>query len=283
MWKHRAITHVGLAITPQFVRATVLSQHGETLQCDTTQTISRADIDLPEALVKLRQAIEYQRQPTIVGMAYCDVMVKNITVDASLNDIEIMTYLSTQAPELFGYTAEQIHLDYEATPFNEKQQHLRVIIAHQHHIKRLIAQCTTAGFHIKAIDLDLFALTRATAFFFKATQNTGIISLEQNALLLCALENNQLYYATQADYPEKNTSTLEAIVPALHRALQFLSSSHPNKNLSNLFITGETASDAVAKTIAQKTGLPTRVATPTLLQDKNALLSAGFALWGLSP
>ena len=101
-------------------------------------------------------------------------------------------------------------------------------------IDKLITACQLARFNLKAIDIDVFALTRLRHFLLIDKQNHCVaIALIQNKnILFCVIHKDQLLYTIKIDSPNPITN--------IQRALQFYQQANSNYVINHIYLIGTT-------------------------------------------
>ncbi|OGT46968.1 MAG: hypothetical protein A3E82_02870 [Gammaproteobacteria bacterium RIFCSPHIGHO2_12_FULL_38_11] len=101
----------------------------------------------------------------ILGVENQSVMMRELTIDATLSDKQILNYLRMQSDHLFGYAAEKLSVDYEIIKNKiQGKKLIRVVSALQVDMTYYQELFLSQNFQLSAIDIDSLALERFYQF-----------------------------------------------------------------------------------------------------------------------
>lgn len=96
----------------------------------------------------------------ILGIENQRIITRELSIDVTLTDEQIIAFLKTQAAHLFGATAETLCIDYSATAQSEKKKTICAVAAHFSEIQTWEQLFLEIAFPLDVIDVDTFALFR---------------------------------------------------------------------------------------------------------------------------
>lgn len=243
------------------------------------------------ALTKVRQLLNYKREHTIFAMNHNDVITKTMHIDATLNDHEIMKYLTAQAVRIFSYPDNDIFIDYlPIDTSQESPQQIQAIAAREKQINLFRKLSAISHFRLKAIDVDAFAIGRIIPFLDKNHCHKAciaIVYLKQRQLLFCVFNNIKNIYAATVDYPPQNAHQPEPVICiAFNHALQFFNNARPGYVINNAILMGNANySQSTLQALSMKASFEIAMAqisphqTEISSLDPRLFCSFGAALW----
>lgn len=132
------------------------------VQQENAQWIVRKMLTLPfdenaqhNSLMQLKTLLKTVQHITLSLPAAC-TLSRNITLDASLSDTEILQYLVTQCETLFGSPSHQLCMDYVVNR-TANQKHITAIAAHRQDIQHYQNQFAKANLTLNAIITESIA------------------------------------------------------------------------------------------------------------------------------
>lgn len=195
--------------------------------------------NLCQTLLQIRAQIPRTARCTILGLPYHRVLMKEIKIDAQLNDEEIYRYLQNQAIALYAKPAQYWFMDYEVCDLQQQQSLLmkiRSISASREELFRLQKDFRTSRLTLSRVDVDVLALSRLTPTleFYNPDQAQALIWIKQNEVLFLAVKTGKLIYVKRAPLsPEQN---LNEILPGL---IHFYHRLYPQHPLEDIFLIDE--------------------------------------------
>lgn len=303
----RKKTQLGLEICENQVRATLIhfrkSQpfFSEFFIADVQPNHQKS---LVSALEKLNQSIHSKKIDTIIGLSMNDVVTKELSIDASLTDSDIEHYLFSHIKNQFNLPKHQVNIDFFKLPSENKNHSntkIRVVAARREKITQIKNICTQAGFTLKAIDVEAFALTRMLMKHphYNDKQTVAVIALHSNHLTFCVIKQTVPLFSKVENYllsanhlPDEKTLT-----DAIQRALQYYMSNSSKESLNQILLIGDThGCTELCSTISQTLNISTQWAslpTESVSSDfmpnsplkpdnlsRFVFCSSGLALWG---
>ena len=231
--------HVGIVACDQQYRAVAVKKIKNRLQVCSMVIVEINDEHNPgakkNALMKVREALNYQSGPVIMALNYDEVISKRIEVDSSLSDEELLYYLHHQSPHIFGCAASEITVDFSRLgKFDKSMQSVQIAAAKRDVISKLMILFQSCGFDLRAIEVDIFAATRL--IFMRHNDNNpnayyAVILFQQQQLVFFVLYQHRLIYTVTVDYPLKT---------ALHQAFHFFRNANATEcQLSKIMVMGE--------------------------------------------
>lgn len=157
---------VGISFSQNNCYLTQLTQKNERLS-PTGVTSFFYEHDLLDALPKNAGAIKSiitDSTRVIVALPSQDVLLKNMTVDSALSDDEIICHIHSQSFILFGYTPEQLCVDYETRAVEENSRHIAVVACQKPKISAYQRSFDQLKIPLNVIDIDVFSLLRLMDF-----------------------------------------------------------------------------------------------------------------------
>lgn len=196
--------------------------------------------------ILLRQICRRWGRKGVLGVPYNQVLLKEINVDSTLKNHEIYRYLQHQSLTLFGKPADQWFLDmapclYAATI--AERHCFRVAAAPRESILAWLHICRKSRLRIKAVDIDILALTRLMPTFenYRADQPQALIWSKLSELIFIVARGGDLIYIKRTAYSP--TSPLSGILTSL---LQFYNGLYPQQAPIKIFLIDENNSVATA-------------------------------------
>ncbi len=244
---------------------------------------AKASIERAESCIEERAIIAAVKQAVnrakpratkiATAVSHAEVIFKQVQLDASLSEEEIASQVLNQADRYFNYPIQDLMLDFEI--LGRAKNHpglveIRWVAARRRQVESIVNVLTQAGLTPTVMDVDSFALQRATHLLIKqmamVEQSVAIVQLNAQSFLLSIFEQNIPIYVRTENYPE--TASAEIITSLLIRSLQLCSS--PNK-VALILLAGEKAKMANLKEqIRIQTHILTQIADPfTFLAAQN--------------
>ena len=300
---------IGVDISATSVSVLELSKHGDIFQVEAYGKSSLSeqqevqDIDILGAAVKFAviQSGTNSRN-AVVAIPSSSVITKIIQLDANLDEADIEAQVYLEAARYIPYPIEEVSLDFQIQDFDDqKLDKLDVLItaSRTKKVMHLVDILKVAGLTAKIIDIDTYALERASYVIRNSLPNRGCnktiaiinvgvtlttISILHNFTTLYTreevLDSNLLAIAIQKQHallaqsnymacdPQdqfmKNlVSFWETLIALIQRSLQlFFSTSHYN-TIDHIVLIGEAAViPGLATFINEHLSIPCTVANP---------------------
>lgn len=230
---------IGLEITENNLNFAVVARPNKRWQLLKVLSVPRLPGQEIQALLIARQHIAHKISDLIIGIPYTQVIMKEIQVANDLGPYEIYQHLKQQIPLLFGQNTLSWRIDFEPIPepSSDSTITLRVIACSTHFINLWQSLCKQAGFRIRAVDVDVLALTRLAPLLngYQSIEPQGLIWLKKLELFFLVIRDQQLRYVKCT----RHLGTLESITQNFQQTLQFFFSSNPQDNLNNTILIDE--------------------------------------------
>ncbi len=294
---------IGLEINDSKLGVTTImpTQRGHKILNNFTMKIDNKKIGR-NLLTQVRQKIPSEFKKTILGMSINDVMIKQVKLDACLSDKNIFDYLSHNSEEYFGEPIDKLMIDFErlATTKDEANRtELRVVATRRNKLFPLIENLSQAGFEMKAVDVDVFALVRILPFcdVHACHKITGIVYIYPNGLVYCVVKDQQLIYSKGEifNFTNPNQPDNTQIFGTINRALQYYKARYPALKLEQIILAGESQHLVeLVILISEQLNITTSIARisekvfsfDSIFEDESKinnpaiLMSCGLGLWG---
>ncbi len=217
---HQKHSLLGVDITSQTVKVLGLSQdsHGYTVTHYSKEAlplgaISDREIKQPEAVsAAIKQAIaqaNYSGGNVAIAMPSVNVITKIIQVNASLSDYELETLLRVEAEKYIPHPMEEVQLDFHVLGPVEKnpdQVNVVLIAALLNNIDERVNLVKAAGFNVKVVDVEAYAIERATSValaHLPVESLRGIVAvfdIGANMMAVNVMVDNQLIYTREESF-----------------------------------------------------------------------------------
>ncbi len=228
---------IGIEVSTDQLYFTVVSRLRQQWLIQETGSIGFELDRLDHALHALRQQISRAIRHTIIGLAYHQVMIKEIQVDSNLTAEEIYQYLQIRAMTIFGDAAGPLYLDFEKISLaSTEQTTIRVVAAPKNHVNDWKLRCQQNGFKLMAVDIDVLSLVRLAPWFQELNHQRAqaFIWLKKTELILIVMNSDQLIYVKRS-----SLLTSLSICEQLTMMLQFFYGLYPQCELEQGLVFGE--------------------------------------------
>lgn len=232
----------------------------------------------------LRQAInaaKINNQTASIAAPSGLVIVKQVSVDASLSPIQVESHAQTEANKAFPGIVDSLYLDFMVNKRDTKnatRSDMLLIAARKEELQPRLEAIQAAGLQVKIIDVDYYALARAYPLIAPqlaenhVEQNIALLNIETHHLLMTVMHKSDMTYCNHQAYngealtdlinqqinPTKKTTEEEAapetsspetlskelseqIGSQIKRSLQFHASAAPGKSISQIVLSGRCA------------------------------------------
>lgn len=192
--------------------------------------------ELGQVLRILRQQIPRRHRRIILGLPYHHVLMKEINIDASLQDHEIYFYLQQQASTFFGKTAKHWFIDYEFCPLmpaSSTQRRIRIVAAAREDVLPLSRAFNSSHLGLHVIDIDVLALSRLMPWFefFNPESAQGLVWIKTAELIFLVAQAGSLLYCKRSFY-----TTEQTLAEILAPLIQFYNGLFPQNILDLIFL-----------------------------------------------
>ena len=157
--------------------------------------------DLFKRELEKRNRNSLKIKSAIIAVPYSQVMTKNIRVDPSLNDEEILNYLKANIQNYLKLDFHQISMDFHVLDSAEKnlQKKIRIVVANKTSVSKKIDLLNESKIKIKAVNVELFALERVVALNkeYVTEKLLCIIHIGNTYLLIIGFKDSKTVYAKE--------------------------------------------------------------------------------------
>jgi len=265
---------IGLEISPHQLGAAVAAKQKNGWRIIETLHVPIAANTIQQSLKQVRASIARSIQQTVFGLAYHQVLMKEIRLDATLTDAEVYHYLQQQASTLFGKPANHWFLDFERL-----QSGYRVVAGLKQTILAGLTLCRESGFRVSAVDVEVLALARLmpTLAAYHPDQLQGLLWLKPTEALFIVAQTGKLIYAKTAPYCASTQTIAETVRPLL----QFFNALYPQQSLANVLLISEESTPPLPEEFNIKIAeLNPNLWGVTKPVQAQALCSLGLAIYG---
>ena len=219
-------------------------------------------------------------------------LIKNITVDARLNEREIESRAWIEANRYFPDLVGEIYLDFikmGLSPDDPSHLELVLVACRKEHVKPYLEILNQVGLVPKIVDINCYALERVIPLLTSepSSQAIGLLNLDLGLSSFIVVQNNQMLYAhdhnfdahqlvvqVQEFWKVNNTQAFAedpayiALLKAnltshIRHTLHFFYSSRPTINIHQLILAGDCATiPDLADFIKQESNIETIIADP---------------------
>lgn len=172
--------------------------------------------DLEHALREIQAAWQVRGSSVVTCIPAQLVRTQKMMLPSSMQGIELERAIRVQLlRELVG-VVDSMHFDYSKVPSDDEgYQQLIVTAARQEYVQRFVQVFETAGFKLKIIDVDVYALQRVyqqeSAILFIAVDQVILIIMDEHAVLF-----HQQWVITSADAFYREFKSALQLCRALH-------------------------------------------------------------------
>jgi len=288
---HRSQVSIGIECCDQQIRAVRITKTKKSTQIN---AIAIVDINHDcqknqlKALTKLRKLLHYKNELTIYTVNHNEVITKILSVDATLNDKEIIKYLTTQSLHIFGHSYNDLFFDYNRIESTKKFQKIHAVAAkktHIHQIKKLFSLCK---FRLKTIDVNILSIGRTLPYLSDYSDDGnyfGVMIFHCTQLSFGVFNKQKNVYSITIEYVDAAQRKL-AILSSINRALQFFKNTNAHLEIDLIVLMGKSNDVSIAQChMNSKYTIKTSFATldPNKIYyssfNKYLFTSLGAALW----
>ncbi len=247
---------VGLDISGNTARLVELQKIQQGYRVTACAVVTAANADL--ALQQLRQQY-HKKIKAAAAIPYSKTLIKTLSLDAALTELEIQRYLQANIQKYTGIAAANLNMDFEILGPNPKhadQVDIEVVATKKDQVVDRLSMAQKAKIKIAALDVDIFALQRA-AMLQPREQVTAIINFAGQHCLLGVLKQQRLLYIKEI----KLTNQANA-AKLIYQALQmFCAAQHTT--IEAIILGGDiTFAAKLPDIIASQCNIPTTLANP---------------------
>ncbi len=176
LWNKKASLMVGIDIGSYSVKAVLINEtkNGYQLESFAVETMPKGavvdrkvqDIEAVGSVIrKIRKKVLSTVQNSAVAVSGSTVITKIIYMDVALNEEELASQIEIEADSLIPYPLDEVSLDFEKLDVNESDpSKVNVLLSavRTETIEARVAALDAGGFHTKVVDVESFALSRAS-------------------------------------------------------------------------------------------------------------------------
>lgn len=257
----RQSSFIGLDIQPEEVRLLKLNRTKKNIIIEEAvalplvpDTIVEGKVLQPDdvyiVLQELVQLTNSKSNVAAIALPISSVISKHIQMASYFNEIEREAEIITQLPRYFPGVTDPLCFDYVrlGMPYRDEEDRWFLVAARQTQLKSYVNLVEEAGLIVKAVDIDLYAISRAVGFCLsKKPLMIGIIDF-------CSLRPHffVLYKKTIIFYQRFNQGDGSDIFLQFKNALLLCCSSHRQIKLSEIFFAGQFYHSHELKKMIQK-------------------------------
>jgi len=285
--KFNNLEFVGIDISANTVRLVKLmkTKNNYRVAAYATCTAATPAAALTQAIAQAQTKIK----TAIIAMPYSATIIKTISLDASLQEHEILRYLSHKIEKYTGVSAQNINMDFNVLGKTKDQTNkidVQLVASKREQIDAKMDLLHQVNIRARVIDIESFALARAATLQAKEDIIT-VIKFNKPTFLLCVLKNKTPIYTKEENIASQN------FTKQLHHELQMFYATH-DEIIKQIILAGDIPDPtSLAKNISMQINIPTSLANPFInmtfddsINQKelykiapNMALSCGLALW----
>ncbi len=181
LWNKSTSQMVGIDIGSHSVKAVLLSEtkDGYQLESFSVEPMPKGavvdrkvqDIEAIGAVIrKIRKKVLSNVQNAVIAVSGSTVITKIIYMDVVLSDDELASQIEIEADSLIPYPLDEVSIDFEKLDVNESDpSKVNVLLSavRTETIEARVAALDSGGFHTKVVDVESYALSRASDLALK--------------------------------------------------------------------------------------------------------------------
>ncbi len=271
--------YIGLEVFNEKIQIAILSRQNSQWRINEILTILRSEEGLEKDLHLIRRRIKSIKQ-AILCLPEIPVLIKEFTLDPSLSAQEIYHYLQLQSAIILGQPFDHWFLDFEPCISHPLLSHLtnfRIAAIPRESTNRQLEICRSAGFKIKALDLEIFALSRLICHFegYQPEMTQGLVLIKEKELLFLACLDGRLIYTKKTSY-SLDYSVSQLLAPLI----QFYNRVFPEFNLTQIYLLANQKILSIEGISIESPSLKSSIWQFSLSPEINELVSLGLAIYG---
>lgn len=203
-----------------------------------------------------------------IALSHSAIISKTVSLNCKLTAAEIEKFVSLNAEKQIGYSLDKVGIDYcVAENIDEygaaNKSTLQIVAVRKERIDKCIALLNEAGLEAKIIDIDSFALERATRMqVIDEDKIIAAINLDFGSILLCVLDNKKLLYANEVFIDDNELQSAAQIVVQIKKIVQMCMLSQ-HMQIRQIYLSGEKANNNILlATVTEELKIPTCLANP---------------------
>ena len=241
--------------------------------------------DLFKRELEKRNRNSLKIKSAIIAVPYSQVMTKNIRVDPSLNDEEILNYLKANIQNYLKLDFHQISMDFHVLDSAEKnlQKKIRIVVANKTSVSKKIDLLNESKIKIKAVNVELFALERVVALNkeYVTEKLLCIIHIGNTYLLIIGFKDSKTVYAKEENI---NSFDVKKIANQIYDEFKIFSALFNNLS-DQIILSGQIPNTKeIVRIVREKTKIKASILNPfsnvTLKKniDKNHLFNIAHTM-----
>ncbi len=247
---------VGLDVSGNTARLVELQKTQQNYRVTACTAVTATNAVL--ALQQLRQQY-HKKIKAAAAIPYSKTLIKTISLDAALTELEIQRYLQANIQKYTGIAAANLNMDFEILGPNAKytdQIDIEVVATKKDQVVDRLTMAQKAKIKITALDVDIFALQRAV-MLQPREQVCAIINFAGQHCLLGVLKQQHLIYIKEIQLTNQTDA-----VKLIYQALQmFCAAQHTV--IEAIILGGDiTPKTKLPNLIAAQCNIPTSLANP---------------------
>ena len=141
--------------------------------------------DLINAIKQLASAYRIKNKKVAISVSGTPVIVKRLTL-AYMTDKELAEAIDWEVERYLPFDLSEVNIDYHVIKSDEKRNQLDVLIAavKKETIDEYVSVVSEAGFKLKVVDVDAFAVQNAYTFSNDSEENETVILVNIGASLM---------------------------------------------------------------------------------------------------
>jgi|GEM_PF-2892853 len=218
-------------------------------------------------------ALEHARpttRNTTIALPHSDVYNKNITLNNQvLKTVKIEPFLHLNSEKLFSTNLADNYFDYHILPTDTSLEltqtattTINIAIVSKNIVNRYIDLINSANLTLTAVDIDTYALIRASLFLYpKITETYTIINIDQEKLLLVSVKYKQLNYAKEINLQNIDQQNIAELSSSIIEQLT-IADTENNSHSKTIILCGSQSSAQLADTLKSASNITILLADP---------------------
>lgn len=194
---------------------------------------------LKEVLQNVASKLLTKQRAVAIALPFIKAMSKRIKLPRLLNDLEREAEISSHLPYYMPGVTDRLNFDFVSLQqLDEEHDEVLLVAARQEQVMEYVTVVEEAGFTVKVVDIDIFALIRAIRFCYPLYLFQEVIAvLEVNVtqLRLLIFQQNEILFCQEWEMKQKNPTD---VYQEVQHKLQLFFSMHKNLKLNRLVLCG---------------------------------------------
>ncbi|MCL5260095.1 MAG: pilus assembly protein PilM [Gammaproteobacteria bacterium] len=238
MWLRKMLKRdsglVGIDIAFDAIRIIELSKMRKSYKVENWANVEYQSLvdhkDTDNIIASLKFALEEaksQSKNAAIALAHSALINKFIMLPKEICQKNLDDFLEFNIEKYIGYSAAKVSFDYQMVEQDADREKIKIEVAavKRECIERCIAILEGANLKPKFIDMNAYALARAAKFELPNIKGVMVIvNIEQNNLLLVALDGEKMIYANEIALAEKSCQDTAKIYTEIKSAIELFNS-----------------------------------------------------------